>query len=156
MEGLSLRLFRETDIPALHAACWPELSPVEVQERIIRFNRHYNGGRAWGLVALRGEQIVGFGQLVHWGTCYEICDLVVGEKWREQGIGTALICALLKIAHAQGALEAEIGGAISNPRALALYRRLGFHDRREVMMDLGKGLEPVLYLSLALKETGNR
>jgi ribosomal protein S18 acetylase RimI-like enzyme len=44
----------------------------------------------------------------------------------------------------------EIGAAFSNPRALELYRRLGFQDDRTVMMNLGNGRENVLYLRIEL------
>jgi ribosomal protein S18 acetylase RimI-like enzyme len=40
----------------------------------------------------------------------------------------------------------EIGAALSNPRALGLYRRLGFVDGRILDLDLGNGPEPVMYL----------
>ena len=44
----------------------------------------------------------------------------------------------------------EIGVALSNHRALDLYRRLGFHDHHTIQIDLGIGPEPVLYLEKSL------
>jgi ribosomal protein S18 acetylase RimI-like enzyme len=61
---------------------------------------------------------------------------------------------LLDIACQHGLREVEIGAADSNPRALALYRRLGFRDSRRVLLELGSGPELVLYLSKTLEEDG--
>ncbi len=152
MNNLNLRPLEETDAPALQRACWPETPLSIVQERVASFIRQHQKGWAWGLVARHGKEVVGFGQLMRCGSRYEICDLIIGEQWRGQGIGTALISRLIGIAREQGAREVEIGGAVSNPYALALYRRLGFRDRRRVMLDLGDAPEPVIYLSLNLKE----
>ena len=44
----------------------------------------------------------------------------------------------------------EIGAAVANPRAVALYRRLGFRDERQLFLNLGNGNEPVIYLRLEL------
>ena len=49
-----------------------------------------------------------------------------------------------------GIKEIEIGAAMSNPRAVALYRRLGFEDSHTMMLNLGKGKEKVLFLRLVL------
>ncbi len=106
--------------------------------------------RLWGLVAEANGEIVGFGQLTRWGWRGEICNLIVRENWRGKGIGTALIRQLIEIARQLGLREVEIGGAEANPRALALYRRLGFEDERRVLLDLGEGNEPVIYLLMRL------
>ena len=45
----------------------------------------------------------------------------------------------------------EIGVALSNPRAMALYQRLGFVEDRVINLDLGSGAEPVMYLKIALR-----
>jgi ribosomal protein S18 acetylase RimI-like enzyme len=39
---------------------------------------------------------------------------------------------------------------MTNQRALALYRRLGFQDSYTLQLDLGEGVEPVLYLAIDL------
>lgn len=61
----------------------------------------------------------------------EIAGVHVGEAWRGRGVGTALIAAA-----EQMALEAErpriiIGVADDNPRAMALYTRLGYRPTGE-------------------------
>jgi ribosomal protein S18 acetylase RimI-like enzyme len=102
--------------------------------------------RAWAYTAAESGRAVGFGQLSRWGTRGEICNLIVSEAWRGQGIGSAMIRRLIGVARENSLADVEIGAALSNPRALALYRRLGFADDRRVMLDLGKGAEPVIYL----------
>jgi ribosomal protein S18 acetylase RimI-like enzyme len=92
------------------------------------------------------HQPVGYGQLVAWGGRSEIADLIIAEEFRGRGIGTALICSLLETARVHAVYPVEIGAAAANVRAIALYRRLGFHVFKRVVLDLGNGLEPVIYL----------
>lgn len=149
-----LRPVEQADAPALQSNCWPEKTVEEVESRLSYLVAMREKGRIWGIVALGGQTVVGFGQLVQWGERYEISDLVVGERWRGQGAGMALIHRLLGIARERGVKEVEIGGAESNPRAVALYRRLGFREQRRVLLDLGRGPEPVIYFTISLNETG--
>ena len=144
---LTLRPISQPDAALLWQACWPHLSLLEVETRVARWLGSHAKGLAWGLVAEVAEQVVGVGLLVRHTRGAEICDLVVAEPWRNNGIGTALICALLEKARECHINQVEIGGAESNPRAVALYERLGFHRRRVVFLDLGSGPEPVIYLS---------
>lgn len=52
--------------------------------------------------------------------------LAVHEAWQSLGVGTALIAALAERARAEGALAITLTVEDDNPRAKALYRRLGF------------------------------
>jgi ribosomal-protein-alanine acetyltransferase len=56
----------------------------------------------------------------------EIEGLVVDEKYRRQGIGSALIWACKEWAIAAGALSIRLEVRASNAAALALYQRHGF------------------------------
>ena len=104
------------------------------------------------MIASVKDQIVGFGQLARWGSkTAEISDLVVAAAWRGKGIGTAMITNLIDIARRQGFSTVEIGAAESNPQALSLYQRLGFEEYKRVLIDVGHGLEDVIYLRYALK-----
>jgi ribosomal protein S18 acetylase RimI-like enzyme len=109
-------------------------------------------GHAWGMVAMLDGEVIGFGQLGRWGRRCEISDLIVAEAFRGNGVGTSIIVRLLDLAYQQGIQEVEIGAAVSNPRALILYKNLGFHEIQQVMMDLGHGPEPVIYLRKYLPE----
>lgn len=154
MQPITLRLVRPDDISTLQHFCWLGASLETVRARIAHVIARSMRGLGWGLVALVDGEPVGYGQLMHWGRRGEISDLVVREGWRGQGIGSAIVTRLLDIACQHGLQEVEIGAADSNPRAAALYRRLGFRDSRRVLLELGGGPEPVLYLSKTLREDG--
>jgi ribosomal-protein-alanine N-acetyltransferase len=109
--------------------------------------------RVWPLVGLYQDTPVGFGQLARWRNTAEIADLVVGKHWQSYGIGTAIVSQLVELAREQGFAHVEIGVAESNTRAYTLYRHLGFTQlENRLLLDLGQGPEPILYLSRLLDE----
>jgi ribosomal protein S18 acetylase RimI-like enzyme len=139
-------------LPDLQQACWPDLPIIDVQYLVNEILARHQRGYAWGKVAAVKDQIVGFGQLARWGSkTAEISDLVVAAAWRGKGIGTAIITDLIEIARKQGFSNVEIGAAESNPQALSLYQRLGFEEYKRVLIDVGHGLENVIYLRYSLK-----
>jgi ribosomal protein S18 acetylase RimI-like enzyme len=147
--NLLLRPVTLDDAPALHEACWPDQKLPDVQLRVQSIlNAAGVRERAWGYVATIGGEIVGFGQMTGWGLRGEISNLVVHADWRSKGIGTTIIRRLIGLARENDLSEIEIGVAESNPRAMALYRRLGFQDDRRLMLDIGSGMEPVRYLMM--------
>ena len=138
------------DAVELRRVCWPIRSTEAVQEFLERTDSMSRRGRGLGAVAYNETGILGYGQLTVWPRVTEISDLFVGEYYRDQGIGTAIICYLLEKVRAWHISKVEIGVALANPRALALYRRLGFKDDRVINLDLGEGPEPVIYLTMDL------
>jgi ribosomal protein S18 acetylase RimI-like enzyme len=148
-------LFRPLDfhhVADLWQSFWPERPITEAHSFVSDVLRRQRGGHAWAYVAYAGGKLVGFGQLVRWGKRGEIADLIIHPEWREQGIGTALITRLIDIAHEQNFREIEIGVAETNTRALTLYLRLGFAEKRRLLLDVGRGLENVIYLALRLPD----
>lgn len=112
-------------------------------------------GKALGLVAVpdqHDDYPIAYGQITCWPRVAEISDLIVAEAWRGQGIGSALIESLIAAAGHWPVTAVEIGVALSNPRALDLYKRLGFSFGRTLTLDLGHGAEPVLYLNKLLEK----
>lgn len=149
IESLRIRLLTADDIPGLRASCWPERSFKQAADRLMHILQGYARGHRHPMVAvLHDGPAVAFGQLVIWGRRTEIADLIVAEEYRGLGIGTQLITALLDVARASGCQRVEIGAALSNPRAVALYHRLGFVDFRVIDLDIGDGLEPIQYMAL--------
>lgn len=142
---LPMRPVRAADLAELCATCWAERGEARAREALERILE-----RGLGLVALDATArcIVGYGQMSRWARCSEISDLYVVEAMRGRGVGTALIQHLVRAAYAQENDCVEIGAALSNPRALALYRRLGFRDAYNLALNLGAGSEPVIYLRL--------
>jgi len=139
-------------IADLRELCWPHLPIMEAHNLVSDVLRRQTGGHAWAFVAYAEGNLVGFGQLARWGRRGEIADLIIRPEWRERGIGTALISRLIHIARQQNFREIEIGVAESNIRALGLYRRLGFEEKRRLLLDVGRGVENVIYLSLRLPD----
>ncbi|HVO43616.1 MAG TPA: GNAT family N-acetyltransferase [Aggregatilineales bacterium] len=148
----SIRPVTVSDADTLQQVCWPERSLEAVQEMLQRSETMARRGNGLGIVALNDTGILGYGQLTLWPRITEISDLIVRPEVRGQGIGTALIGYLVDRVRLWRLPRVEIGAAVSNPRALALYRRLGFHDARTVTLDLGNGPEPVIYLIKILEK----
>lgn len=150
--NILVRPVRLTDSETLHARCWPARPFVAVYNLLSRSIRNTSDGRGLGLVVLDdGGDVQGYGQMAIWPTCAEISDLVVMEAYRSRGYGTALIQHLTRAAVRLKAPAVEIGAALSNPRAAALYRRLGFEDSHTLILNLGIGKESVLFLRLELR-----
>jgi len=149
---IPIRPVRLTDSDSLYADCWPGRSFSAVHNLVQRAIRSVTDGRGRGVV-IPGEanRVVGYGQVLMWPSCAEISDMIVAEPYRGCGFGTAIIQSLVQEALKLGADEAEIGAALSNPRAVSLYRRLGFEDSHTVLLNLGKGKEHVLFLRLNLR-----
>jgi len=57
-------------------------------------------------------------------------DVVVREDWRGQGLGRALLDAVVTWARAQGAVRAQLLADLDNAPALAFYERLGWQTTR--------------------------
>jgi ribosomal protein S18 acetylase RimI-like enzyme len=87
--------------------------------------------------------------MTRWGPRGEISNLIVHPEWRSKGIGTTIIRRLIGAARENELTEVEIGVAESNPRAMALYRRLGFRDDRRLTLDIGSGMEPIRYMMMS-------
>ena len=146
-----LRKVTIRDAADLHDSCWPDKSSAAVRELIERAEGIARRKRGQGIIATIDGKPIAYAQLTLWPRVSEISDLVVTADLRGQGIGTALICELIVLARTYAVSTVEIGVAMSNPRAYALYRRLGFQTDRIINLDLGSGPEPVMYLMMPLK-----
>jgi GNAT superfamily N-acetyltransferase len=147
--SIAMRPVRASDTDRLRANCWPNRAFLTIYNLVTRTIRNAADGRGLGLVVVGEDDVpLAYGQYTVWPTCAEISDLVVTEPLRGQGVGTALIQTLIKRARTQGASAFEIGVAMDNPRAAALYRRLGFVDSLTVMMAFARGKDRILFLRL--------
>lgn len=153
---VTIRPVRMDDVDALNRACWPQRPRMMVQQLVARAQRIARQERGLGVVIVGDtpKELRGFGQLTLWSKVGEISDLMVAEPYRGHGYGTAMIQYLMRTAREMHIPAVEIGAAFSNPGALSLYRRLGFEDDHKVMIDLGQGKEPVMYLRVNLTEYG--
>jgi len=134
-DDLSFRLAGETDCRPVQAACYPEKS-------ILRFRSHFdhlldwqaNGRCAWLIGADKTNQIVASGQLILYPHGAELANLSVIPDRQNEGIGAALVEVLTAVARHLDLPGLEIGVAVSNGRALALYQRLGFREDRRLQL----------------------
>lgn len=153
-QSLRIRPVQASDGPLIHRHLWHHRSLEHVDELIGRALKLVEQRRGVGIVVEGDTQlpILAYGQLTRWTDCAEISDLIVHESQRGRGIGTAMIQYLVGETRRIGLSCAEIGAAESNPRALALYRRLGFVDRYVLQATLDTGTEHVIYLRLKLPD----
>ena len=152
----AIRVVNLSDIHELQSSLWRH-KPLYVTERLIkRILKYEEQGRGLGIIVSDllhdTNRLVGFGQITLWVKCAEISDLIVHPDYRGQGIGTSMIQYLTRHVCLQNIDCVELGVAESNPRALALYRRLGFEDSYTLQLDLGNGTEPVIYLRIDLTQ----
>lgn len=145
-----LRNLRITDAESLRDTCWPTASLDAVHEMLERVLKMMEQGRGLGVVATVNDCAIGTVQLTKWPQVAEISDLIVTENLRKRGIGTALIRHLIEQSRSWHMPAVEIGSALSNTGALALYQRLGFVEDRRLELNLGHGPEMVIYLKMAL------
>jgi ribosomal protein S18 acetylase RimI-like enzyme len=150
--AIVIRPARLGDLDTLMTCCWTDRRPAVGVWLLERALRNRRDGRGTGVVVLGpAEQPIGYGQLTLWPRCAEISDLVIAPSYRDQGYGTALVQHLTAEAVRLGASCIEIGAAANNPRATALYHRLGFTDNRTIQMNLGgPSREPVVYMTIKL------
>jgi ribosomal-protein-alanine N-acetyltransferase len=141
------------DAAALHHACFAQSTVDAVRELVQRGLERARRERGLGMVAVSGAAVIGYGQLTLWPRAAEISDLIVTPALRNRGVGTAIITALLAQCHRLHITKVEIGAALDNPRAIALYRRLGFHEERIITLDLGDGPQPVIYLAMPVERS---
>ncbi len=90
--------------------------------------RRQHEGRTDFLVAMNDDRCVGSGELAA-GDPPELKNLSVDAEFRGTGIGTALIAAAERIVDKRAGSEPRrlvVGVGLDNPRAAALYERLGY------------------------------
>ncbi len=144
--SIHVRPVQPADAEAVRQMCWPDRSEEQIKLLIERARHLADNQRGLGVVGVCDEVVCAFGLLTRWPRVAEISDLFVNNAYRSRGIGTMIIQHLTEAARTLNIDNLEIGVALSNPRALALYRRLGFIDGRIIQLELGNGPEPVLYL----------
>lgn len=149
--NIHIRPVRLGDIEPLRESCWPERTSEAIYHFISRIRQTASQGRGLGVVVAEQETVRGYGQLALWPRCAEISDLIITADCRGQGLGTAIIQYLTRAARDMHTGCVDIGAAQSNPRALALYRRLGFRDSFTQTMPVDGVDQEVLYLRIKFR-----
>ena len=131
---VAFRPAREADLRLLHQSCFSERPLAQFRDSFYRSIEAQRRGQRLHLLALEGGLPTGAGQVIAYTSSVEIADLAVAPTHRGKGLGTALITILSQIAHYAGYGGVEIYVMRENERALALYRRLGFVEDRELTL----------------------
>jgi ribosomal protein S18 acetylase RimI-like enzyme len=86
----------------------------------------------------------------------ELWMLSVHEHWQSLGLGTRLIAALEDRVRRRGLSRARLGVELDNPRAAALYRRLGYRECGTALegWPIGPGRHYATVCSSMVKELG--
>lgn len=123
------------------------MRPMTVADlgRVLELERELFGAEAWSLEMLLGEldqqpasrhylvaeedgQLVGYAGLLGAGWQADVLTLAVGAGRWGQGIGSALLTALIEEAARRGCTELFLEVRTDNLRAQRLYRRHGFAE----------------------------
>ena len=135
------------DAADLHDNCFPEQTLGEVYDYLRWCLTQQAKGRLVRLVAEVDGQVVANGQLTILHNQGEIGSLSVAPACRRQGIGTALIEALVEQARRHQVHTVEITAHLDAPWVQAWYLRLGFVYAGE--HNFGDGPVAVLHMTLA-------
>jgi [ribosomal protein S18]-alanine N-acetyltransferase len=125
------------------AACWSERSLAEAFEQ---HGSHF-------LICWQGQDIRGFisgRQALDEG---EILNLAVHASWRRQGIGKALVQALLEVFQQEAVVQVFLEVRESNIAAIELYKGLGFRPMGKRKDYYRNPTEAALQLSLSRKRS---
>jgi ribosomal protein S18 acetylase RimI-like enzyme len=146
-DGLVIRLATAADMRPLHNAFYARLPYTQFQSHFQRLLRRQEAQRGFWLIAESPPNLIGNGQLIIYPHGAELANFQVIETFRDQGVGTAMIHVLINVARYIGLGSLEIGVALSNERAQALYTRLGFVADRRIQL---AGDEPAIILRKTL------
>ncbi len=139
--ALTVRDCEAEDLPALE---WTG-SPAHLDAILEALQLHWAGEVELVVVELPNGRLVGNGGVDYRKSADgdpaafgELWMLSVHEDWQSLGVGSAMIADLERRIARRGRPRARIGVEHDNPRAAALYRRLGY---RECGTELGHWTE---------------
>ena len=87
---------------------------------------------------------------------WALLNLAVGEPWRRQGIATALLNHMMRLARIKHFYRITLEVSEKNPPAMALYKKFGFHQigRRPCYYQYNQADALVMELLLSEKAPG--
>jgi ribosomal protein S18 acetylase RimI-like enzyme len=124
---------------------------------LIQKMQHWREAGGDMLVATVDGGLAGLGGLApQEGGRAELCKLHVDSRWQGRGIGRLLASGLIYHAREAGFSEIELHVTATQTAAIALYRRLGFHEIRRALFEMSVFGEPALfdtiYMSFSVTE----
>jgi ribosomal protein S18 acetylase RimI-like enzyme len=142
-QGVTLRPATEADLVFLRALYgagralemawvgWPPAVAARFLDDQFRLRQHhYATHHAWAddMIVAADEAPVGRLVLDRSAPAWRLVDIALVESVQRRGWGSALLRGLQQAARAERAKAIELHVAFDNPRAEALYRRLGFGE----------------------------
>ena len=128
---MPLRQQRATDVQDLYRNCLADRPLREAEDHLNWCLSEQARDRLVCLVAEVNGQAVARGLLTLRQSKAEIGSLIVAPAHRRQGIGTALVLALIEQAKQRRVHTLEITANVNTPWIRAWYERLGFTFLRE-------------------------
>ena len=86
----------------------------------------YENPAFYGVVAVDGEEIIGYGGITVAGDSADIENILVSERYRRSGVGTRILSALNDYARANGVKDIFLEVRVSNAPAMRMYLKCGF------------------------------
>jgi len=146
-----IRPARVEDAGALWHNCFANLGEEGARRHLAWALDETAQCRRLHLVVDMGEAVAS-GELSIVGDRAEIANLAVQKTLQGQGLGTALMEELTRLAAARGIHTLEIGVRTADQRTRALYERQGFAPFRETMTPIGGESVLVTYLRKRLAD----
>lgn len=149
LHGVSLRPMRDSDLDAvmrIETRAYPFPWTLGIFRDCLRA-----GYPMW--VQERDGAIVGYGVLSIAAGEAHVLNLCTAPDCEGQGLGRRMLQALLRIARSGGAQRVFLEVRPSNPRAIALYDRSGFHEigrRPRYYPAPGNGREDAIVMAMEL------
>ena len=141
MKSAPIRLATRNDVRAIAA-----LSRTEIEHGLPwrwtppRVQRAVADARTNVCVAVQGRAMLGFGIMVYADDTAHLSLLAVSPEARRQGLGTALLQWLERVARVAGIVRVQLEARHDNAAALSFYRRHAYAQT---------GTVPGMYLGVA-------
>jgi ribosomal protein S18 acetylase RimI-like enzyme len=126
-----------------HLARW--YTPAALEEAIGR-------SESWFYVAAVQGEVIGFAQfMMREGGRGELTRIYILPEWQRQGVGSRLLREGLAALSTHGAEEVFVHVEKANARGIRFYERRGFHQVRELSVELPEQNLDLLEYALSLR-----
>ncbi len=90
------------------------------------FANCYENPAFYGIVAVDGDEIIGYAGITVASDSADIENILVAERYRRSGVGSKLVKELIKHARKKGASQIFLEVRVSNVPAMCMYLKYGF------------------------------
>lgn len=123
------RLYGEARAEELACVAWPDDAKAAfLDSQFALQSAHFEAQDADLLIVTCDGEAIGRLYTSRAGERWRLLDITIGARQAGRGLGTALVQWLAEEARRAGASSLDLHVARNNPRAEALYRRIGFAE----------------------------